>query len=497
MRKITAVIEAAWQPAVLGLVLLAAVLNAVGMNVADLDLWGYLAFGRLFWESRAFPYHDVFSYLPTLNLWVYHEWLTGVLFYPIYLHWGAAGLQLLKLCLCLLTVLFLYLTARCRGADPFSSAIVLWVIMRGLSQGYGSVRAQVFTLAFFALTVFLLENARLKGRWRGLWLLVPLQVLWCNLHGGFLAGLGMTGLYAVGEALQRRRFWPYAGILVLSTLATLINPYGLEYWVYLLRAVAMPRPEIIEWTSVYELLRTGRLMDNCFYILGVVIAVGSLWWWTRWREITAGLALAVTFCLGLQHIRHSVFFLMLLGAYIPKVVSFFSAARRTGRLERNILVVMFVLIVLVNGYNFYSQGPLKLGVPSLPAPGQLYHYPLGAVDFIQRHRLSGKLLCNFNWGEYLLWILHPQCKVALDGRYETVYPDDLCRQFFDFIRGRGHWERFLDKYPPDMILIDVRSPVYYKLQRSPWRQVYADTGSALFIREDKLPPSLLSKAPDA
>lgn len=34
---------------------------------ADADLWGYLAFGQLFWNSSQFPYRDVFSYLPTLN----------------------------------------------------------------------------------------------------------------------------------------------------------------------------------------------------------------------------------------------------------------------------------------------------------------------------------------------------------------------------------------------------------------------------------------------
>ena len=53
--------------------------------VADPDLWGYLAFGRLFWESGYFPFHDVFSYIPTKEIWVYHEWLTGVLFFPIVL----------------------------------------------------------------------------------------------------------------------------------------------------------------------------------------------------------------------------------------------------------------------------------------------------------------------------------------------------------------------------------------------------------------------------
>ena len=36
-------------------------------TTADPDLWGYLSFGRLYWETGNFPYQDVFAYLPTLN----------------------------------------------------------------------------------------------------------------------------------------------------------------------------------------------------------------------------------------------------------------------------------------------------------------------------------------------------------------------------------------------------------------------------------------------
>lgn len=78
------------------------VLNGLSSTLADPDLWGYLAFGRLFWESGKFPYQDVYSYVPTLNPWVYHEWLTGVVFYPLYVKTGGIGLQLLKYLVALL-----------------------------------------------------------------------------------------------------------------------------------------------------------------------------------------------------------------------------------------------------------------------------------------------------------------------------------------------------------------------------------------------------------
>ena len=243
----------------LGLLVLAVLLDAMAKTTADPDLWGYLAFGRLFWETGVFPYKDVFSYVPTLPLWVYHEWLTGVLFYPLYQALGGAGLQLLKYAVGLGTVAMVYLTARERGASFVSAALVLWLIQLFPVIGFSPVRAQVFTYCFFAASVYLLERARISQGWRGLWLLVPLQALWCNLHGGCLAGLGLIGLYALGEGLSRRPWWPYLRVMLAAGLVTLVNPYGWEYWRYLWDAISMPRPEITEWASLWGAYQKSQI----------------------------------------------------------------------------------------------------------------------------------------------------------------------------------------------------------------------------------------------
>ena len=114
-----------WIKAGIFLFFLSFCLKLLVLQWADPDLWGYMAFGRLFWESRQFPYQDVFSYTPTLNPWVYHEWLTGVLFYPLYQGFGPQGLQALKYVIALGTLALVYLTARVRGGHPLA-AIAFW-----------------------------------------------------------------------------------------------------------------------------------------------------------------------------------------------------------------------------------------------------------------------------------------------------------------------------------------------------------------------------------
>jgi hypothetical protein len=482
------------------LLMILSILYCLSTTTADPDLWGYLAFGRLFWGRGPFPYLDVFAYVPTLRPWIYHEWLTGVVFYPIYRILGAPGLQVLKYALGLATVGTIYLTARRRGADLWPTALILFFVLVCMSVGYSAVRAQVFTYFFFALFLYLLETARLTGNWRCLWLLAPIQLGWCNLHGGFLAGLGLVFLYAVGEALSRRPFWPYLGCFLLAGLVTLINPYGVKYWSYLVQAVTMPRPEITEWVSIFVGYKQGFLNGLEFYRFLALTAVAVfLAWWARWREITPALVLLLTLYLAVKHNRHQVFFALSFGAYMPVLLTAYFRELKTRpgfmawmhRLGGKIPALIIIFLIFFFTYRLVSRNPLKLEMPSEPILGtknEMY-YPVGAIDYLEQHHLSGKLLVSFNWGEYCLWKLYPQCRVAIDGRYETVYPDRVNKEYFEFLQAREGWRNFLAHYPPDLILIELRSRPYALLSRDPqWRQVYADPGCVLFRRHRPVPP---------
>ncbi len=108
-----------------------------------------------------------------------------------------------------------------------------------LSLGYITVvRAQIFTYLFFILTIYIIEIAKKDQKWLFLAWILPLQVLWCNLHGGFVAGLGVIPVFMLwGRDYRGRKFVPFIIILFPAILVTLINPYGIEYWKYTISAV--------------------------------------------------------------------------------------------------------------------------------------------------------------------------------------------------------------------------------------------------------------------
>jgi hypothetical protein len=108
-------------------------------------------------------------------------------------------------------------------------------------------------------------------------------------------------------------------------------------------------------------------------------------------------------------------------------------------------------------------------------------YPVGAMRYLGNNHLSGKLLVYFDWGEYAIFHLYPQFRVAFDGRYETVYPPEVCRRYFDFLWARPNWKTFLEQYPPDFILWPKNRKIARILSREPaWRIVYADKFCVLF-----------------
>ena len=88
--------------------------------------------------------------------------------------------------------------------------------------------------------------------------LIPLMIVWSNLHAGFIAGLGMAGLLAVeavfeaapAERLRVIRGW---GIFLgLAAASALISPNGLDQYLLTFKVLGMKfvMANIPEWGGV-------------------------------------------------------------------------------------------------------------------------------------------------------------------------------------------------------------------------------------------------------
>jgi hypothetical protein len=402
---------------------------------------------------------------------------------------GPAGLQLLQYTTIIATLCLIYATAIKKGAVPVFALIALIPAMLLISFGYMPVRAQIFTYLFFILTIYILETVKISQKWRILLWLLPIQILWCNLHGGFLAGTGMIFLYALGEKLSGKKTLPFILILILACLATLINPYGLEYWRFILGSVSMSRPEIGEWFSLTVALQRNYQTVPAIVFISLACTCLILVLLQKERHLTDIIVIAVTIYLGVKHVRHSIFLGIIFGAFMPVILgnlwkSYLKNIKVIQVRESRLPLLMLVLIFL-SVYWFQNQSATLRLKPSFAILAPQSHYPVGAVKWMERNNFRGNILPDFDWGEFILWSCYPYCKVAMDGRYETVYDKSFIREYFDFSAGRDGWDVFLKKYAHDLILIKPNTKIHFLLLQNPsWKPEYQDKQSVLFVRKN-------------
>ena len=105
------------------------------------------------------------------------------------------------------------------------------------------------------------------------------------------------------------------------------------------------------------------------------------------------------------------------------------------------------------------------------------------MNWIVQNGLHGNILPFFEWGEFIIWHLSPSCRVAMDGRYETVYEDHVHREYFEFLFARPAWRLFLQKYPHEMILLHTGIEIVERMKREKdWKIAYNDKISVVFIK---------------
>jgi len=457
-------------------------------NGADPDLWHRMAVGKIFSQTGWIAYHDIFSYFPKNEIWIDHEWLSGVVFYYIADHFGDYGFIILQVVMTFLILFLIYKINQLISPENKNRISFYLIALIGFHAGLSStLRCQSFTYLFFALWIYALERIR-RGETRLIWIFPVTMLFWANFHGGFLAGIGLIVFYIAGEFLNRRSVKKYFAILALILPVTFINPYGIKYWQYILEATTMQRPYITEWESF-------NLFESIYSGLGIKLLILILFLGYGYKILKKQfnidkvelIAIAVTLYLGIKHERHSVFFAILAASFgYQHFTAFLNAT--VGKLEQKI--TGFLNQDTLEKINFSKDYAVYFFliltsvsiISSIPIKITLEEYPVKEVDFIKRNKLSGNLFVPFNWGTYAMWKLYPQNYVSIDGRFEEVYKIEAYMDVIKFNFLNEDQEEILNKYHHDVFLLELDTKAYEMLKsRQDWQLVYKGEMGAVFL----------------
>lgn len=442
-------------------------------SYTDPDLWGHLRFGLDAIASGSITKVDPYSYLTQSHPWINHEWLMEVTMGVAWLAGGERGLILLRLIVYMATLAIVLWWLAGVKKLPFIPTVIAWLCVVAATIAFNTVvRPQLFTFLLFAITLIIIDRAE-HGYYRGLWLMPLVVATWVNLHGGFLAGCGVLGVWTIAHlALNRHRWLQVAPPVALSALATLANPYGWDLLRFLLETATGDRPEIADWTPL-----TVRSSLGLVYLATVGLALMSVYFSTvPRRPILIGL-FALVAVMPLLAVRHlplmGLAFAIFIGEHVGAAWRQIMRQQREVAIPRQLQAVPWVLaIVIIAGGMFGFSWRFASGM----------NMPYNAMILLRESDFRGKLMNDFGWGQFLIWHLGPAVQVGMDGRRETVYPHHIYEEYLDFHTGVKDWEAILRYAPPDAILIQRDSPPANLLALHPaWQQIFADEISVLFV----------------
>ncbi len=488
------------------------------------DAFHEMALAREWFLTGKFPTDDLFAYTPTVSPAVHHEWATGFALYWVSAMspFGLDGIILLKLILIAILSVTLYRVARGNGAHPIVFFLLAPIVFPVLWVGFATLRAQLFTLVAIALTLLMLQSDwRGQRKWILFW--IPLYVIWLNMHAGFVVGLGLMGFHSLERLLsivknefhqvdsasnpnegflksfQRvllskhlyrkayEKLWHLFALAPIALCCLYLNPWGWQYVSYLIRAITMPRPLILEWQPIWFTYdpMTTLLTFGCSVLLIAYAATER-----RWDRLRGWLFCLLAAYMALKHIRHgsiyAVVWLAMVPAWITSTPFGRSLVRFVKDTRQNWMRFSSFAIAVSIGFALY-QPFYRATIPVDVAPSS-FGFPKGAVDYLESHQAQGNVMTPFHCGAYVSWRLYPAVKVSLDGRYEVAYQPQVMEQHRSFYEAATGWQDTLAAYQHDFVIVPKDAVVYESLRNKTvptagnWSCIYEDNYFALFSR---------------
>jgi hypothetical protein len=466
--------------------LLATVAHPQGLRslLSDGDTGWHIRAGELILQTGRVPVTDPFSFSRPQQPWFAWEWLADVVFAQTWRWRGLAGVAALAG-----AVLALAATATLgrilgRGCGLWIGLAATMTIVSASSIHY-LARPHVFSILFYTLALWTLTEDR-DRRGRLVWLLVPLTALWVNLHAGFVAWLATLGLLVLFCGTQRE--WSgvrrYGALAVLCSLASLLNPYGWQLHLHIVRY--LNSPWILDHVQEFQspLIRSESTIVFALLLLATVALVPQS------DRFEAVLVLVWGF-LALRSARHVPFFAIAAAPVLASAIAR-SWARLAARASASSPLRIFWDLAQefgchprVSAWLPLSAAVVMAAVPAAGFPEKIF--PVQAVEWNLQQLTHAadmpRILTSDQWADYLIFRLYPQQRVFFDGRSD-FYGPAIGSDYRKLLSGESPWRELLERYQFDLALLPHDWALSTSLEREPgWRLVYRDPVAALFARD--------------
>ncbi|WP_461334323.1 hypothetical protein [Bradyrhizobium embrapense] len=448
--------------------------------LGHLDLGWHLAAGDLIRERGNVPFQDPWSFTLGDRQWYNLSWLWDVIASVMFQYTGYVGLTLSVLaCGAVITG---YLASICLRSSASTLAVCISVLAGCLlypafvtaPNSYLAASPNTPTMLF--CVVFYAECLK-RTRW---FLLPAMMVLWANLHGGFVLGLFIIGLF--GAACVLKRDW--AGLRIYGfaaagcLVAILINPLGWHIYAGVTTTLGhFAQANITEWWSYSANFSVPGSIPGIVYI-AIFAAFELRHPAASSAPLESRLLSWLFLLLGFYQYRYMSFFFMFatvpLALHIDRLLP---KQLKDLKVQRSLLVAGIVGMCAL---------PLTLMHvrPALAMPQLLSEQD---ARYLQTHFPHARLLNHWNVGGLLIFYTRGAVPVFVDGRSATAYPDELLRDYFTLSKwevDETAWDTVLAKYKIDAVLwVKAHEPLKrFLVDKRGWTEEYAGSEEAIYVK---------------
>jgi hypothetical protein len=270
-----------------------------------------LAAGRVI-AHDGIPHREVFTFAARGHTWIDQQWLAHLITYASWSVAGYPGVAIVSSMAVALSFGLLCAMLITRGVHPQRAC--MWAVAAYLvCIGNTVIRAQSFAYPLFALLLWgVFDDAGHERMRRRSLLVLPLLVVWANVHGSVLLAALIVVIAAVMRTFRQWRRGEsvagYAALAVAAPFTVFANPYGFSVVRYFGSLIGNPviSRYIVEWAppsfgNPFSLAFFALLMVTCG-VMGYTMAKGR-------RPTAVQLALLVlTGAISIQGVRYAAWF---------------------------------------------------------------------------------------------------------------------------------------------------------------------------------------------
>jgi len=466
--------------------------------LGDAGIGWHIRTGQFILQTHTIPRVDPFS-SQIQKPWIAWEWLYDVIVGRLELSPGLNGVVWFTAIVIATAFAGIFRLLVARGTSLLI-ALLLTLFAMSASTIHFLARPHVLSWLLVLVWYWILESTEATERHRRLlWLLPLLMLIWANVHGGFLLGFVLLGIFWVGsmwiwlrlkesrieESLEKiaagKRVRQLTLVGLASAVASLVNPYGWHLHAHIFSYLS--NRFFMDHIDEFQSPNFHGIAQRCFLVL-LLIVIAALA--ARGRRLRLSQILLTLFAVyaALYSSRNIPVSSILLAAIAGPLVS---SLRTMGFVQRMgvvdstrrghawpVIAIVATLIIALNGG--------RIGSTSLmDAQFDLRRMPVDAVSFVEQSGLRGPVIAPDYWGGYLIYRLYPNNKVVIDDRHD-FYGEPFLRSYLTMMHAEPGWDAFL-KWRGSGLVLPKSAGLSAVLSKTPeWKSVYSDDVAIVFVR---------------